>query len=161
MSRYPVTDIGNLLQLCLALGVLLLDSHLLSEFCMTLSKENGCIARNSHRLQFLLLIGSLWIVDIVERGYLLLDARLHVEQTLMVHLAVHSRMPCCTLFHKLGKHTSMISLLPLFGHMVEDTLTLGLTLPIRDHLTLIGIDIFLRYSVTLQFTLIQRVQVLH
>ena len=161
MGRYPVTHIGNLLQLSLTLRILLFGSHLFCQFCMALSEENGCVAGDGHGLQFLLLVGSLGIIDIVERGNLLLDTCLHVEQSFVIHLAIHSRMTSGALFHKLGEHTGMVGFFPLFRHMVENALTLGLTLPVGDDLPFIGVDILLTDGITLQFTFVQGVQVFH
>ena len=121
---------------------------------MSFSKQDGGVAGNSHCLQLLLLVGGLGVVDIVEAGYLTLDTGLHVEQSLVVHLAVHRRMACGALFHKLREHTSVVGLLPFLRDVVEDTLTLCLTLPIGNDLTLIGVDVLLRDGVTLQLTLV-------
>ena len=81
---------------------------------MTFCKENSRITRDGHSFQFLLLIGSFWVVDIIQFADALLDARFHVQQTLMIHLPVHCRMTSSTLFHELREDTSMIGLFPLF-----------------------------------------------
>ena len=128
---------------------------------MTLGKEDSGITRDGHCLQLLLLVSGLGIVDEIELTKPFLYTGFHVEEPLLIHLSVHGRMTSGTLFHELRKHTCMISLLPLFGHMVENALTLGLATPIGNHLTLVSVDIFLRDGVTLQFALVQRMQVLH
>ena len=113
MGRHPSAHVGNLLQFRLALGILFLGSHLLSQRRMALSEEDSGIARDGHCLQFLLLVGRLWVVDIVETGYLPFDAGLHVKQALTIHLAIHRRMTCGALLHKLREHTGVVSLFPL------------------------------------------------
>ena len=45
--------------------------------------------------------------------------------------------------------------------MAEDAFPLGTAFPVRDHLPLVGIDIFLTDGVTLQLPGIQYMQVLH
>ena len=79
MGRNPMAHFGNLLQFMLALGILFLGSHLLGQFGMTLCKEDGGIARDGHRLQFLLLVCRLGVINIVQALDLRLDTGLHVE----------------------------------------------------------------------------------
>ena len=161
VGRYPATYVGNLLQLFLSLRVLLLGSHLLGQLGMALGKEDGGIARDGHGLQLLLLVGGFRVVDVVEARDLLFDAGLHVEQSLVVHLAVHGRMSGGALLHELGEHTGVVGLFPLLRHVVEDALALRLALPVGDDLALVGVDVLLRDGVALQLALVQRVQVLH
>ena len=161
MSRHPSAHAGNLLQLSLALWVLLFCSHLLRQFRMPLSKEDGGITADGHSLQLLLLVRSFRVVDIIQFADLLFDASLHVEQAFAVHPSVHRRMTSSTLFHELREDTCMISLLPLLRHMIEDALTLRLASPVRDDLAFIRVDVSLRDVVTLQFASIERVEVLN
>ena len=79
----------------------------------------------------------------------------------MVDLAVQSGMPGGTLLHELGEHTHLVRLFPFLGDVAEDAFPLGTAFPVRDHLPLVGIDIFLGDSVTLQLPGIQYMQVLH
>ena len=143
VGGHPTADVGNLLQLLLALCVLFFCSHLLSQFCMALGKKDGGIARDGHCLQLLLFVGGLGVVDEVEAREFLLDALLHIEQTLAIHLTIHGRMTGGALFHELREHTSMIGILPLFRDVVENALALCLPFPIRDDLALIGVNILL------------------
>ena len=70
-------------------------------------------------------------------------------------------MPGGTLLHELGEHTHLVRLFPFLGDVTEDAFPLGTAFPVRDHLPLVGIDIFLGDSVTLQLPGIQYMQVLH
>ena len=161
MGRHPAADVGNLLQLLPTLGVLFFCSHLLSQLGMALGKENGGVARHGHGFQLLLLVGGLRVVDVVESADAVLDTSLHVEQSLAIHLAVHSRVACGTLLHELGEHAGMVGLLPLLRHVVEDAFALRLALPVRDDLALVGVDVLLRDVVRLQLARVERVQVFH
>ena len=143
MGGHPTTHVSNLLQFGLALRVLFFGSHLLCQLCMTFCKEDGGIARDGHRLQLLLFVGCLRIVDIVELADALLYTSLHVKQSLTIHLPVHRRMTCGTLLHKLREHAGMVGFLPLLRHVVENTFSLRFALPIGNHLTLIGVDVLL------------------
>ena len=128
---------------------------------MTLGKKNSGIARDGHCLQLLLFVGGLGIVDEVEAVEFRLDAFLHIEQALVIHLTIHGRMASGALFHELREHTSVIGFLPLFRDVVEDALALCLSLPIRDDLALIGVDIGLRDVIRLQLTRVECMQIFH
>ena len=161
MSRHPTTNRGDFLQFLLALLVGLAGCHLFCQLRMPFSKQDGGVAGDDHRLQFLLLVSSLRVIDIVEALDFRLDTGLHIKKSLVVHLAIHRRMACGALLHKLREHTSVVGLLPFLRDVVEDTLTLRLTLPVGNDLALVGVDVLLRDGVTLQLTLVQRVQVLY
>ena len=128
---------------------------------MSFCKENGSIARYLHRFQFLLLVSSLRVVDIVEGFDALLYALLYVQQTCLVHLAVHSGMTCCTLFHELREYSCMIGFLPFLRNVVEDALPLRLASPVRYHLALVGVNVLLRDVVALQLAGVESMQVFY
>ena len=58
-------------------------------------------------------------------------------------------------------NTHLVRLFPFLGDVTEDAFPLEGQLSVRDHLPLVGIDIFLGDSVTLQLPGIQYMQVLH
>ena len=70
-------------------------------------------------------------------------------------------MSGCTLLHKFGKHTNLISLFPLSRNMTKDTFTLCPAFPVRNNLAFVRVDIFLTNGVSLHFTGIQYLQVFH
>ena len=70
-------------------------------------------------------------------------------------------MPGGALLHELRKHAGVIGLFPLFGNMAENTLTLGLALPVRNNLPLVGVDILLGDVVLLKLAGVQHVKVLN
>ena len=112
MGRDPMADGGDLLEFRLADRIGAGSGHFLREGCMTLGEEDRGVAGDAHRIQLLLLVGRLGIVDVIQRGDVLLDPGLHVQQAFAVHPAVHGRMPCGALLHKFREHTCMISLFP-------------------------------------------------
>ena len=159
MGWYPATHLSNLQKFFLALWFTFFIGHLLSQFCMTLCKENGGIAADVHRLKFLLLVCGFGVVDEVEFRQRLGNECFTVEQATLVHLSVHCRMTTSTLFHKFSEHACMVCLFPLLAHVAEDTFALGASLPIGDDLTLVGVNVFLRDEVGLQFAVVERVEV--
>ena len=161
MGRNPVAHGCNLLQLGLADRVSALGRHFLCQSRMALGQQNRRVARNRHRLQLLLLVRRLGVIDIIQGEDVLFDARLHVQEALPVHPAVHRRMARSALLHELGEHPGAVGFLPFLGHMVENALPLRLAFPVRNHLTFVGIDILLTDMVSLQFAGVQHMQVLH
>ena len=161
MGRHPMAHGGDLLELRLADRVRAGSGHFLREGGMTLGEEDRGVAGDAHRVELLLLVGRLGIVDVIQRGDVLLDPGLHVQQAFAVHPAVHGRMPRGALLHELGEHAGVVGFLPLLGHMVEDALALRLAFPVRDHLALIRVDVLLADVVRLQFAGVQHMEVLH
>ena len=135
--------------------------HPFGQLSMPFGKENSGIARNQHCLQFLLPVGGLGVVDKVQLTQALLNAGFHVKQTLAIHLAVHRRMTGGALLHELGENTGMVGFLPFFRHMIEDALTLRLSLPIGNDHTLVGVNVGLRDVIRLQLTRVKRMKVFH
>ena len=161
MGRDPVAYGGNLLEFRLADRVGAGCGHFLREGGMALSQQDRGVAGDAHRIELLLLVGRLRVVDVIQRGDILLDPGLHVQQALAVHPAVHGSMARGALLHELGEHAGVISLLPLLGDMVENTFPLRLPLPIRDYLALVRVDILLADVIRLQLPGIQHVKILH
>ena len=161
MGGHMMADAGYLLQFLPALRVVLPGGHLFSKPGMALGEQNGGIARDGHGLQLLLLVGGLGVIDVIQRGYLFFYAGLDVEQSLTVHLSIHSRMPGGTLLHELGEDAGVVGLFPFLRHVVEDALALRLSLPIGYDLALVDINILLTDGIALQLALVQRMQVFH
>ena len=95
MGGHPAADLRNTAELMSPIGPigpiglispigligpigLQLLRHLLSQLRMPLCKQDGGVARDGHRLQLLLLVGGLWVVDIVQLRNALFDTCLHV-----------------------------------------------------------------------------------
>ena len=161
MGRDPVAHGGDLLEFRLADGIRALRGHFLREGGVALGEQDRGVAGDAHRVELLLLVGRLGIVDVIQRGDVLLDPGLHVQQAFAVHPAVHGGMARGALLHELGEHAGVVGFLPLLGHMVEDALALRLALPVRDHLALVRVDVLLADVVRLQLAGVQHVEVLH
>ena len=161
MGRDPVADGGDLLELGLALRVGAFRGHLFRQGGVALGEKDRGVAGNAHGVQLLLLVGGLGVFDVIQGGDVLLDPRLHVQKALPVHPAVHGGVAGGALLHELGKHTGMVRLFPLLGHVAEDALALRLALPVGNHLTLIGVDVLLADVIGLQLAGVQDMEVLH
>ena len=160
ICRNPVAYIGYLLQLGLPLRIAFPGSHFLSKQGMALREEDCSVAGDIHSLEFLLLVSSLRVIDVVQGGDFVSNYLLDVEESPPVHLAVHCGVACSPLLHELGEYTCVIRLFPLLGHVVEDSLALGLACPVRDDLLLVNVYILLADEIWLEFTGVQHVKVL-
>ena len=161
VSRHVVAHVGDFQQFRLALRVTLLSSHLIRQQCVSLGEEDGGVARDVHGPQFLLLVGGLRVVDVVERLDASANPLLHVEESLPVHLPVHGGMSRRPLLHELREDAGMVGLLPLLGDMAENAFPLRLPLPVRDDNALVGVDVLLTDVVRLEGAFVERVQVVH
>ena len=161
VGGHMTADVGNLKQLGPARFVFGLCGHLLGQIGVTLGKEYGGVARDGHSLQLLFFVCGQRVVDIIQRGDAIGDALLEVEQAAAIHLAVHRRVASGSLLHEFGENAGVIGLFPLLGDVGEDALALGASLPVRDHLALVGADVLLADVVGLQLARIECVQVFH
>ena len=159
MSRYPTAHFGNTQQFGFTNRIFTFSSHLFSQVSMTLCKQDSSITGDSHTLQLFLLVGSFRIIQEIQFSQLPFDTSLYIQQTGLIHLAVHGCMTRCTLFHELGKQTSLVSCTPFMGHVAKDTFTLCTAFPVGNDFTFVGVDILLADGITLQFACIQYMQV--
>ena len=109
----------------------------------------------------MLFVCGLWVIDEVEFADGFCYENFGVEQASAVHLSVHGSVTACALLHEFGEYTCVVCFFPFPAHMTEDALTLRASLPVRNDLSLVCVDVFLRDMVRLQFSGVERVQVVH
>ena len=161
MCRNLAANFGDTAQLGRPFRVFFRQRHFIGEIRMSFGKQDGGVARDGHGSQLLLLVGCFGIVHEIEPVQFFPDTFFQIQQSVLIHLSVQSGMSRSTLFHKFGKHPHLIGLLPLLRYMAEDTFSLGTSFPVRDHFAFIRVNVFLADRITLQFTCVQDMQVLH
>ncbi len=159
VGGHPAADGSNLFQFRLADGIGAGGGHLFRQRGVAFGQQDGGIAGDGHRFEFLLFVGGLGVMDIVQFRNPLCNPRLHVQETFAIHPAVHRGVAGGALFHEFREDAGAVGLLPFLRDVVEDALALRLALPVGNHLASVGIDVLLADVVGLKIPGIQHVKV--
>ena len=161
VGGHAATDRRDLAQISRLGGVALCGGLALQHIGMAFSKHNGRIARDSHRLEFLGLVVGLHVQLVVQTLQMRIDLALVIHHPLAVELPVEHGVSRRALLHELGETASLVGRAPFRGHVREDTLALGPSLPVGDHLACIGVDVCLTDVVGLLLPAVEHLEILH
>ena len=137
---------SDLTQLGLADRILTLRRHLQRQIVISLTQDHDGVAVDGHGSQFLLLVERLGIIEEIQLADRFFDLGLEIQEALLVELAAAGGMAGAALLHELGEHTDFVAVSPLLGHAVQQVITGGSALPVRDDLLFLQLEVRIGYG---------------
>ena len=140
VGRDAAADVGDLLQLRLALGVRSPRRELLRPLGVALGEAEDGVAGDVHGPELLALVPGLGVAAEVEGGDGGGDVVLEVEQAAPVDLVVEDGVAGRALLHELGEEAGLVGGVPLRGQGLEEAVAQRAAPPVGDDVPLVGRD---------------------